>query len=70
MRLTARALPGAIILFAALAGCDRSAPANVAATVNGRAITYAQLDKQFEAQFSGAAGEASSGDQAQASRIV
>ncbi|MBV8843058.1 MAG: peptidylprolyl isomerase, partial [Bryobacterales bacterium] len=29
----------------------RSAPANVAATVNGRAITYADLDKQYESQF-------------------
>jgi len=47
-----------------LAGCNRSAPANVAATVNGRAITYAELDKQFESQFGGAAGERSSGDQA------
>ena len=64
MSLTVRALPGILILFTALAGCDRSAPANVAATVNGRAITYAQLDKQFQAQFGGAAGEPSSGDQA------
>ena len=63
MSLTARALPGVLVLFAALAGCSRSAPANVAATVNGRAITYAQLDKQFQAQF-GATGEPSSGDQA------
>src|ERR1700676_1400986 len=69
MSLTARALPGVLVLFAALAGCDRSAPANVAATVNGRAITYAQLDKQYEAQFSGAAGEPSSGDQAQIQKL-
>jgi len=33
------------------AGCNRSAPANVAATVNGRAITYSELDKQFQSQF-------------------
>src|SRR6185295_16076945 len=69
MSLTARALPGVLVLFAALAACDRSAPANVAATVNGRAITYAQLDKQFEAQFSGAGGEPSSGDQAQIQKL-
>jgi peptidyl-prolyl cis-trans isomerase SurA len=69
MRLTARALPGVLVLFAALAGCDRSAPANVAATVNGRAITYAQLDKQYEAQFGGAAGERSSGDQEQIQKL-
>jgi peptidyl-prolyl cis-trans isomerase SurA len=34
-----------------LYSCGRSAPANVAATVNGRAITYADLDKQYENQF-------------------
>lgn len=39
-----------------LAGCKRAVPDNVAATVNGRNITYADLDKQFQAQF------ASSGD--------
>ncbi len=42
--------------------CNRSAPADVAATVNGRAVTYADLDKQYEVQFSG--GEKSTGDQA------
>jgi len=41
-----RPLTGAFILLALLAACNRSAPANVAATVNGRAITYAALDKQ------------------------
>ncbi len=69
MSLTLRALPSVLILFAALAGCDRSAPANVAATVNGRAITYAQLDKQFQAQFAGGSGEPSSGDQAQIQKL-
>jgi peptidyl-prolyl cis-trans isomerase SurA len=54
---------GTLFLIALLSGCSRSAPANVAATVNGRAITYAELDKQFESQFGGA-GERSSGDQA------
>ena len=28
--------------------CNRSAPAGVAATVNGRAITFAELDKQYQ----------------------
>ena len=69
MSFPARALAGFLILFAALAACDRSAPANVAATVNGRAITYAQLDKQFEAQFGGSAGERSSGDQEQIQKL-
>jgi peptidyl-prolyl cis-trans isomerase SurA len=40
------------VLLAALSGCGRSAPANVAAEVNGRAITYAELDKQYQGQFS------------------
>lgn len=40
------------VLLAALSGCGRSAPANVAAEINGRAITYAELDKQYQGQFS------------------
>jgi peptidyl-prolyl cis-trans isomerase SurA len=31
--------------------CDRSAPANVAAVVNGRAITYAEVEKRLESEF-------------------
>lgn len=45
-----RALAGSFFLTL-LVGCNRSAPANVAAMVNGRAITYAELDKQFQSQF-------------------
>ncbi len=48
-------MPRAIltILIALLAtSCNRSAPANVAATVNGRPITYADLEKQFQSSFS------------------
>jgi peptidyl-prolyl cis-trans isomerase SurA len=37
-----------------LAGCKKTPPANVAATVNGRPITYADVDKQLELQFAGA----------------
>ena len=33
------------------AGCNKSAPPNVAATVNGRSITNADLQKQFGYQF-------------------
>jgi peptidyl-prolyl cis-trans isomerase SurA len=36
----------------ALAGCKKTAPANVAATVNNRPITYEQVDRIYEAQFS------------------
>lgn len=56
-------------LIALLGACNRPAPANVAATVNGRAITYAELEKQFAAQFGGPAGERSSGDQAQIQKV-
>src|SRR6266404_2541227 len=34
-----------------LAGCKHATPDNVAATVNGRTITFADLDKQYQAQF-------------------
>jgi peptidyl-prolyl cis-trans isomerase SurA len=37
-----------------LAGCKKTPPANVAATVNNRPITYADVDKQLELQFAGA----------------
>jgi peptidyl-prolyl cis-trans isomerase SurA len=46
-----------------LTGCGRSAAANVAATVNGRAITYEELDKQFQVAQFGQPGEKSSDDQ-------
>jgi peptidyl-prolyl cis-trans isomerase SurA len=53
--ITARAsAPAASAVCAAaflLAGCNRSAPPNVAATVNGRSITFAELDKQYQSQF-------------------
>ncbi len=34
-----------------LSSCNRSAPIGVASTVNGRAITFAELDKQYQYQF-------------------
>jgi peptidyl-prolyl cis-trans isomerase SurA len=39
----------ALVVFAA--GCKKSVSPNVAASVNGRAITYAELDKQFGRSF-------------------
>ena len=36
------------LLLLACSACNRSAPAGVAATVNGRAITFAELDKQYQ----------------------
>ena len=43
-----------VLLVAALSAgvaCKKSVPANVAATVNGRALTYAEIDKQYKRQF-------------------
>jgi peptidyl-prolyl cis-trans isomerase SurA len=49
--MTTRALISALFVFVFLNGCNRSAPANVAATVNSRPITYVELEKQYLSQF-------------------
>jgi peptidyl-prolyl cis-trans isomerase SurA len=54
-----RTLPVLIVVLLCLGACNRSAPANVAATVNGRAITYAELEKQYQSQFATPADRAS-----------
>jgi len=48
-----RLLPAALLTIAVISivGCKRAVPENVAATVNGRVITYADLDKQYQTQF-------------------
>src|SRR6202171_5088622 len=48
-----RLLPAALVAVTVLSnyGCKRAVPDNVAATVNGRTITYADLDKQYQSQF-------------------
>lgn len=46
-----------------LAACNRRAPDNVAATVNSKAITFAELDKQYQSQFA-SAPEKANDDQA------
>ena len=51
-----RLLPLLPVLTLALVSCSRSAPANVAATVNGRAITFADLDKLYATNFGGDEG--------------
>jgi peptidyl-prolyl cis-trans isomerase SurA len=45
-----------VMAFASLGltGCNKAAPANVAATVNNRPITYADVDKELEFQLAGA----------------
>src|SRR6204780_4258820 len=44
------ALAGVLLVVCAC-GCKHAVSDNVAATVNGRLITYADLDKQYQAQF-------------------
>src|SRR6204780_5473912 len=48
-----RFLPATLAAVTALFiwGCKRATPDNVAATVNGRTITYAELDKKYQRTF-------------------
>jgi peptidyl-prolyl cis-trans isomerase SurA len=48
-----RKIPVTLIAVTALivSGCRHAVPDNVAATVNGRTITFAELDKQYQSQF-------------------
>lgn len=52
-----------------LTACSRSHPANVAATVNGRAITYEELDKQYDMTQMGSAEDRPSEDQKTIQRL-
>ena len=56
------------LLAAFAASCNRSAPANVAASVNGRPITYADLDKQFQSSFA-TPTDKESGDQIEIQKL-
>jgi peptidyl-prolyl cis-trans isomerase SurA len=53
---------------ALVAGCGRSAPADVAATVNGRPIKYTEVEQTYRSQFPGKA-EGESEDQVQLRRL-
>ncbi len=67
-----RLLPALLCFFIALVSCGRSAPTNVAAMVNGRPITYAELDKLYETNFGGSSQQPSprpSDDQATYQRL-
>src|SRR5277367_3059489 len=48
-----RSLPATLAAVTVLfvCGCKRATPDNVAATVNGRTITYAELDKKYQSTF-------------------
>ena len=60
----------ALLALAALTitSCKRAVPDNVAAAVNGRVITYAELDKQYQTQFM-SSNEKPSEDQAQSQKM-
>jgi peptidyl-prolyl cis-trans isomerase SurA len=51
-----------VVAAVVLPGCKTSAPANVAATVNGRAIGYAELEKTYRSQYP-PSGETAGADQ-------
>lgn len=57
-----------MILGCALAGCRSAASPDVAATVNGRPIYYADVDQAYRSQFPGKA-EGESADQVQLRRL-
>src|SRR5262245_2481108 len=58
---TSDCLIAAAALALVAAGCSKSPPANVAAMVNNRAITYTELDKTYQSQQSTATPAASPG---------
>lgn len=61
-------VPLALVVLVLLTACSHSAPANVAATVNGRTITYAEVEKQYQSQFA-SPGERASDDQVEIQRL-
>src|SRR5947209_14977760 len=61
-------IPAAVVALAVCVSCKRAVPDNVAATVNGRVITFADLDKQYQTQFM-SSGEKPSEDQAMIQKV-
>src|SRR6185295_9972483 len=64
-----RILPLALAAALLSSGCKKSIPDNVAAMVNNRPITYADLDKQFQLQFSGSGERPPNDDQAMSQKL-
>jgi peptidyl-prolyl cis-trans isomerase SurA len=62
------AAAAAILIFAAF-GCSKSPPANVAAMVNNRAITYEELNKTYQSQQTGANPADGNDDQVMSQRL-
>ena len=58
-----------LAIVSILAGCKKTPPANVAAAVNGRSISYADLDKQYSIQFPQSGSPAAADDGAQINKL-
>lgn len=65
-RLSAAVGVAAVLLL--LSSCNKPAPANVAATVNSRPVTYTEVDKQYQQQFA-SGNEGASPDQVQMQKL-
>jgi peptidyl-prolyl cis-trans isomerase SurA len=63
-----RFLPLALLALL-LSGCTKSPPANVAATVNGRAITYTELERDYQMSTLGGNTEGSNEDHVQIQKL-
>jgi peptidyl-prolyl cis-trans isomerase SurA len=59
----------AMALTLLAAGCSKTPPANVAAMVNNRAITYAELNKTYQSQQTGATPENANDDQVMSQKL-
>jgi peptidyl-prolyl cis-trans isomerase SurA len=66
IRCAAASVPALICL--SLAGCGRSVPADVAATVNGQPIKYSEIELTYKSQYPGKA-EGESEDQSKLRRL-
>ena len=69
MSLSRRITLATFVCFAILASCKKTPPANVAAAVNGRSITYTDLDKQYSIQFPQAGSPAAADDGVQINKL-
>lgn len=67
-RFNAAVLAAATLLCLIAPSCKQSVSPNVAATVNAHSITYAELDKEFQSQFS-SASERPSDDQSMIQKL-
>jgi len=58
-----------LVLALCVTACQKAPPKDVAAMVNGRAITFSELDKQYEWQFGGGGSERTSEERKQIQKM-